>query len=587
MSEQAVPIHRPAGRRFLRVVKSFLTSEVRWRALALFGLLIGLLLAISGLNVVNSYVGRDFMTAISGRDRAGFVRQAMLYLGVFAASTVVAVFQSFAEQRLGLLWRAWLTGRLITRYFADRTYYWLKETAAVDNPDQRIAEDVKTFTATTLSFTLIFLNGTFTVVAFAGVLWSISRLLFGVAVGYAILGSLLTILLGRPLVSLNYRQLDREANFRSMLNHVGEHAESVALLHWEGLLTDRLRRRLDELVDNFCRITSVNRNLGFFTTGYNYLIQIIPALIVAPLYIRGEVEFGVVPQSAMAFAQLLGAFSLIINQFQSISSFAAVMARVDALEEAIERTTAPDSLAIETLDDRDRLAYERLTLQTPDGAGTLVKDLSVAIPSGAGLLVTGPNEAARVSLFRATAGIWHCGEGRITRPPLDEILFLPQRPGLPPVTLRELLLVPGRAVPDDQILAALRAAGLGSVAERAGGLDVERDWQAFVSLGDQQLLVLTRMVLAGPRFAFLDRVETTLGPDQVRQALQRLTQNSITPIHLAQAAEPVKSYDAVLEIAPDGAWSWRWTDAESARDRGEEAHGRSDPVLTDANSPTE
>ena len=181
---------------------------------ALFATLIGLLFAITGLNVVNCYVGRDFMTAISRRDQAGFVRQAVFYFCVFAASTGVAVFQSFAEQRLGLLSRAWLTGRLIRRYLAGRTYHWLKETRAVDNPDQRIAEDVKAFTATTLSFTLIFLNGTFTVVAFAGVLWTISHMLFGVAVGYAAVGSLLTILLGRSLVGLNYRQLDREANFR-------------------------------------------------------------------------------------------------------------------------------------------------------------------------------------------------------------------------------------------------------------------------------------------------------------------------------------------------------------------------------------
>ena len=228
--------------------------------------------------------------------------------------------------------------------------------------------------------------------AFAGVLWTISRLLFVVAVGYAVLGSLLTILLGRPLVGLNYRQLDREADLRSALNHIHEHAESVALLRCEGRLTARLHRLLDGLVDNYRRITSVNRNLGFFTTGYNYLIQIIPALIVAPLYIRGEVEFGVVTQSAMAFAQLLGAFSLIVNQFQSLSSFAAVIARVDALGEAIEHTTAPDAPAIATVEDRDRLAYERLTLREPDGARTLVKDLSVSIPPGARLLVTGPNE---------------------------------------------------------------------------------------------------------------------------------------------------------------------------------------------------
>ena len=572
MSEQAVPINHQGGRRFVRAVKGFMTSEVRWRALGLFALLIGLLFAISGLNVVNSYVGRDFMTAISGRDRAGFVRLATLYLGVFAASTVVAVFQSFAEQRLGLLWRAWLTGRLITAYLADRTYYWLKETGAVDNPDQRIAEDVKAFTATTLSFTLIFLNGTFTIVAFAGVLLTISRLLFAVAVAYAALGSLLTILLGRPLVDLNCRQLDREANFRTALNRVHEHAEPVALLHWEGLATARVRRRLDDLVDNYRRITSINRNLGFFTTGYNYLIQIIPALIVAPLYIRGEVEFGVVTQSAMAFAQLMGAFSLVINQFQSISSFGAVTARLDAIAAAIEHTTVPDTPDIVIAEDRDHLAYEWLTLWAPDGGGTLIKDLSVSIPPGLRLLVAGPNEAARVSLFKATAGLWHGGKGKITRPPLDEVVFLPQRPDLPPVTLRELLLGPGRAVPDDQILAALRAAGLGHIAERAGGLDAERDWESFVPLADQQLLALTRAILAGPRFAFLDRVETTLRPGQVRQALDALSANSITPIHFAEAVESEAQYDAVLEIDSDGTWAWRCTDTQPLLNRGGESH---------------
>ena len=149
---------------------------------------------------------------------------------------------------------------------------------------------------------------------------------------------------------------------------------------------------------------------------------------------------------------------------------------------------------------------------------------------------------------------------------------MPQRPGLPPVTLRELLVVPGRATPDDEILAALRAAGLGPVVERAGGLDAERDWLAFVSLGDQQLLVLTRIVLARPRFAFLDRVETTLGPGQIRQGLERLSQNSITPIHLAQAAQSVELYDAVLEIACDGAWVWRWTGSKPTHDGGDEAH---------------
>jgi putative ATP-binding cassette transporter len=571
MSEPAVPIAWHTGRRLLRVVKGFLASELRWHALGLFGVLIGLLFAISGLNVINSYVGRDFMTAISARNWPGFVRLAMLYLCVFAASTVVAVFQGFTEQRLGVLWRAWATGRLMSMYLAGRSYYWLKETRVVDNPDQRISEDVRAFTTTTLSFTLMFLNSAFTVVAFAGVLWTISRLLFCVAVGYAALGSLMTILLGRPLVGLNYKQLDREANLRSTLNHVHEHAESVALLHWEGRVSAQLQQSLAAVVDNYRRITSVNRNLGFFTTGYNYLIQVIPALIVAPLYIAGKVEFGVITQSAMAFSQLLGAFSLIVNQFQSISSFAAVIARLVVLGDAVEHAEASGCMRIATAEDGERLAYERLTLETSDCSATLVRDLSVSIPAGARLLVTGPDEAARLSLFRATAGVWPWGAGKITRPPLEQVMFLPERPELPPATLRELLLEPGRAAADDQILAALRESGVGSVVERAGGLDVEQDWGSFVSLGDQQLLALTRVMLASPRFAFLDRIETSLEPSQVQQAVQRLAVNSITPVHLTETAESVEHYDAVLKIDRGGTWAWHWTGAQPAFDRANES----------------
>ena len=329
------------------------------------------------------------------------------------------------------------------RYLDGRTYLRLKESAEIDNPDQRIAEDTRAFTTTTLSFTLIFLNSTLAAISFSGVLWTISPLLFGVALGYAALGTLMTVLLGRPLVGLNYRQSDREADFRATLIHVRENAESVALLRREGRLRARLLNRIDELVGNFRRITSVNRNLGFFTTGYNYLIQIIPALIVAPRFIRGEVEFGVITQSAMAFTQLLGAFSLIINQFGSISSFAAVVARLSALAGAVERKGV-DRPGIETVEDRDRVAYERLTLRPSRDDGPLLADVSVSIPRGTRVLVTGPNEAARVALFRATAGIWSHGEGRIIRPPLDAILFLPQQPYLTPGTLRHLLIRTGR-----------------------------------------------------------------------------------------------------------------------------------------------
>ncbi len=499
------------------------------------------------------------MTAIAHHDMAEFVRLAILYVGLFAAMTAVAVFYRFTEERLGLSWRDWLTRHVTRLYLDGRTYLRLKGSAEIDNPDQRIAEDTRAFTTTTLSFTLIFLNSTLAAISFSGVLWTISPLLFGVALGYAALGTLMTVLLGRPLVGLNYRQSDREADFRATLIHVRENAESVALLRREGRLRARLLNQIDELVGNFRRITSVNRNLGFFTTGYNYLIQIIPALIVAPRFIRGEVEFGVITQSAMAFTQLLAAFSLIINQFGSISSFAAVVARLNALAGAVEGKSV-DRPGIETVEDRDRVAYERLTLRPLRDDSPLLADVSVSIPRGTRVLVTGPDEAAGVALFRATAGIWSQGEGRIIRPPLDAILFLPQQPYLAPGTLRQLLIRTGqeRENSDEQILSAIRDGGLDSVVERAGGLDAEHDWPTILSLGEQQELMVLRLILARPSFAVLDRVSTTLGRASLPGCLQRLTASSITYINFDQAAEPaaIEFYDAVLQIDANGAWSW-------------------------------
>ena len=216
MSAEQVPINRLTWTRFVRAVRNFADSESGGRAKLMFAALIVFLLAISGLNVVNSYVGRDFMTAIEQRDMPAFARLALLYIGVFAASTVVAVIYRFTEERLALLWRDWLTRRLITLYLDHPTYYRLSHHGSADgevaNPDQRIAEDVRTFTTTTISFVLLLLNGTLTAIAFSGVLWSISPLLFVVAVAYATTGSILTVVLGRRLIWLNYDQADREAD---------------------------------------------------------------------------------------------------------------------------------------------------------------------------------------------------------------------------------------------------------------------------------------------------------------------------------------------------------------------------------------
>jgi putative ATP-binding cassette transporter len=552
------PLDRSVWRRWRSAVRAFATSEVGGRARALIGALLLLLLAINGLNVVNSYVGRDFMTAIESRSMPAFIAMALLYVSVFAVSTVTAVIYRFAEERLGLLWRGWLTRQLVGGYLTNRNYYWLREDSELSNPDQRIADDVRAFTATTLSLALVLLNGTFTIVAFSGVMWSISPALFGAAVGYALFGSGLTLVFGRPLLWLNYQQADREASLRAELVHLRENAETVAIGRREGRLGARLLGRVDDLVANTKRIIAVNRNVGFFTTGYNYLTQIIPVLIVAPLFIRGEVEFGVISQSAMAFSHLLGAFSLVVTQFQQISSYAVVLARLSGLGESAEQVSARHASGIRFDDGGAGLAWEELTVRSPHDGSTLVEGLSLTVPPGVRTLVGGPNEAARNALFRVTAGLWSAGTGRVVRPPPASILFLPERPYVPPGTLRQALLESAREheVPDADLLAALRALGVQNLVARAGGLDVERDWDDQLSIDEQQLLSLARVLLAAPRFAVLDRPALVLGPERAAHALALLATASITTVTFASDPALADQQDARLELFDDGRWTW-------------------------------
>ncbi len=565
MTAERIPLDRLGWVR--RTIAAFVASDVGRHAIRLSIALVLLMLAISAMNVANSYVGRDFMTSIEQRDTAGFALMALVYVAVFAGSTLLAVYFRFCEERLGLLWRQWLTRALVLDYLGIATPYRLREAGEIDNPDQRIADDVRMFTTTTLSFVLMVLNGAITIIAFSGVLWSITPVLFAAAVAYAGIGSLVTMWLGRPLIGLSFTQSDREASFRADLVHVRENAESVALLRREGRLRTRLLRRVDAFTANARRMIAVNRNVSFFTTGYNYLIQIIPALIVGPLFMRNQVEFGVITQSAMAFSHLIGAFSLIVTQFQSISSYAAVLTRLRSLSEGMHRAASASPIEIVEQPD-DQVACEQLTLRSPGDGRVLIENLELVIPCGMRVLVAGENHVAKVALFRAAAGVWSAGEGRIRLPEPDHIYFVAERPYLPPGTLREALLRTGREIDhaDERVLEVLASLGLEAVVDRVGGLDVERDWDDLLALGEQQRVVIARLVLAQPRFGVLHRIDTTLSPEQVSRTLRLLAAASITAIVFGDRDDLDGLYDAVLDLHADG--SWRFEPASRERSTG-------------------
>jgi len=561
MPEKKPAVTREILRRLRRVVWAFLRSKrVRTKAwLLLAGLLI-LMLVINGMNVLNSYVGRDFFSAIERRDSDGFVRYAWRYVAVFAASTLVATLFRFCEERLGLLWREWQTQRVVRGYLNQHIYLHIKQTGSISNPDQRMTEDIRALTTTSLSFLLMILNGTFTAISFSGVLWSISPKLFCVAVIYAAVGSGLTFFLGRPLIRLNYQQSDREADFRSELIYVHQNAEGLAFTHDETRMKERLGARIDQLVLNYRKIVAVNRNLNFFTGGYNYMIQLIPALFVAPMFIAGGVEFGVIGQSTMAFATLVGAFSLIITQFQSISSYASVVTRLSELVDASENAAIRNSRScLDCSMDADRVVYTKLCLKASEKDDRLIlRDLDGTIEAKQSVLITGPNPAAKTALFHATAGLFESGSGSIRRPSPDKMAFVLEQPYLPPGSLREFLTPPGApAVADHEIVSIFNELGLDLESARNGDFDTPQRWDDELSLTEGQLLAVARALLTKPEFIFLDHLDAALDGDEFSRVRQVVSRHGVAAVVFGNGKTSDSGYDAVLELFADGTWKWR------------------------------
>lgn len=567
----------PIWSRLVTMAWPFFTSQIRSRAIGMLIVLIVLLLAVNGLNIGISYAMRDFMTALEQRQATRFYLFAGVLAGIFAAITVGESLSFFTEQCLGLLWREWLTRRLLDRYLADRVFHRLTGNQAIDNPDERITDDAKTFTTSSLSFIVLLLNSVLTIVAFFGVLWSISPWLVLTAVLYSAVGSLGTILVGRRLVPLNNKQLQKEGDFRFALGRVREHAGSVAQLSGQSGEKGRLLGRLGALVANFRDIIRVTRNVGFFTRGYNYLIQIIPAAVVAPLYFRGQVEFGTIPQAAMAFGQIVGAFSLIVTKFPEISQYAAVTDRLGALWEAggpltgrpapgaaptgERKAEEPAPAQIERGEDDHCITFENLTLWTPKEKRPLVRDLSLEVPEGRRMIVTGPNRSGKTTLALATAGLWGAGRGKIRCPGPERIMFLPQRLYASTGSLRDLLAygLDGADLSEARMRAVLDQVGLHGLEREVGGLDAEWDWSNDLSAVDQHALAVARILLAEPPFAVLDGVPWGLQAERLERLYDALARTATTYISLGGGVELFPYHELWLQLCGDGCWRLRHT----------------------------
>ncbi|KHG26366.1 ABC transporter D family member 2, chloroplastic [Gossypium arboreum] len=424
-------------RRFWKVAAPYWFSDDKVQARLQLAGVFALTLATTGISVGFNFLGRDFFNALANKDEEQFTKQLLYYLCGFAGGIPFFVLRDYARETLSLRWRCWMTSYFMQRYLTDRTFYKIQSQSIIDNPDQRIVDDLSSFTSTALSFSLTLFNAAVDLISFSNILYTIYPPLFVVLLLYSIGGTVISIFLGKGLVTLNFLQEKKEADFRYGLVRVRENAESIAFYGGEDNELQLLLQRFTSAFENLTQLLISSRNLEFFTNGYRYLIQIVPAAVVAPMYFSGKIEFGVINQSVSAFSHILGDVSLVVYQFQAISAFSAIIDRLGEFDDILDSSrskslsdpmeyinlTYSHVRGSQVLDSNGStppttsprlLDVENLTLKTPKSNSTLVRDLTFAIDEKDNLLVVGPSGSGKTSLLRALAGLWSTGKGKIT-----------------------------------------------------------------------------------------------------------------------------------------------------------------------------
>jgi putative ATP-binding cassette transporter len=497
---------------------------------------------------------RDFFNALEKRELA------LLFhlLGILAAIVVSAgagvAIQLHIKRRLQINWRAWLSGVTVQRWLSAGRQYQLGLLAdEVDNPDGRIAEDIRVSTEAAVEFAQSILQCALQLVVFLGVLWTLSGALplsFGgsfefrlpgymvwAAVLYALIGSVLTYALGRGLIDAGQQRQRREADYRSGLTRAREHAEGIALMRGESDERERLRGSLFDLRTAWHRQTLGQGNLSLLTSSLAYLAPVVPLVVALPRYLAGEIQLGGLMQTAQAFAAVQWALAWLIDNFPKVADWRASMGRVaglhmalDDLEESVE-TGISERITLHEPTESDLLVLRDLGLTRPDGE-MLVAEAEVEIRRPERVLIRGQSGSGKSTIMRAVAGVWPWGRGDIHLPS-GRIAFMPQKPYFPLGTLREVLHYPEapEGVTDEQLREALGKVGLDHLGER---LDEHTRWDLTLSGGEQQRVAFARTLLHRPDWVFLDEATSALdeaGQESVMKLLiEELPETSLVSI---------------------------------------------------------
>lgn len=555
------------------LTRTYWHSEEKWRARSLLTAIVLLNLAVVYMLVLLNKWNNRFYNSLQDYDIDQFWSLVGEFSLLAAVYIIIAVYAIYLQQMLEINWRRWLTGRYLQTWLHNQTYYRLQLLDnSSDNPDQRISEDLNLFTALTLDLSVGLLRTTVTLASFAVILWTLSGelvlplgrhqvaipgYLVWVSLIYAVLGTWLTVKIGRPLIALNYHQQRYEADFRFSLIRLRENSESIAFYGGERQEEINFSQRFKKVFDNFWTIMLRRKKLTWFTSGYSQIAIIFPILVVAPRYFGGQLALGGLMQTVAAFDKVREGFSFFISSYTSLAEWQAVVNRLLGFDANVAQVNAQaGNEGVRIVDTAgSELQISGLDVALPNGA-RLLKQLELRLAAGDSLLITGQSGCGKSTLMRTMAGIWPFGQGTIRRPAGQSMLFLPQKPYLPQGTLRDALLYPygGGLISDSRIKEIMAICRL---SEFTGKLDLADNWSHILSLGEQQRIAFARVMLQQPQWLFLDEATSALDESTERWLYRQLKEQLATTaiISIGHRNTLTGYHKMKLSLDGDGKWS--------------------------------